>query len=201
MPCTFCGIFGVKPSPGLVYAGIDDGTYPAVSFQNESLLIGYGPMCRYAQDLWLALDLLITENGRKLLKFPHPDQVFSFIAFLIPRLSFEESFSFAIRNILLVRNLTNFKRCVCACAHEQIPVKEVHVYYLETLVGGDVGSDEYVQSVEPAMRSALHKVYPCFIHNICKMTCIVVFFLCIFRGLLVKGCSTDSPSKEVLRNL
>ena len=82
MPCTFCGIFGVKPSPGLVYAGIDDGTYPPSVGEGEVRQVAYGPMCRYAQDLWLALDLLITESGRKLLKFPHPDKVFLFFSFL-----------------------------------------------------------------------------------------------------------------------
>ena len=75
IPCSFCGIFGLKPSPGLVYTGVDDGTYPPPQAQAECRLIAYGPMCRYAEDLWPVMKAIMYPNGEQILKFKDPSEV------------------------------------------------------------------------------------------------------------------------------
>lgn len=47
MPCFFCGVFGHKPTPGIVSV---EGHYPVVHEKRQCYL-SFGPMCRYAEDL------------------------------------------------------------------------------------------------------------------------------------------------------
>jgi fatty acid amide hydrolase 2 len=59
MPAFFCGVFGHKPSVGLVP---NEGQYPAPHGEATRLL-GTGPLARRAEDLWPLLEVLA---GRRL---------------------------------------------------------------------------------------------------------------------------------------
>lgn len=60
MPAFFNGIFGHKPSKGIVS---NDGQYPSAHSDDQDQLLAIGPMCRYAQDIALTLKILANENA------------------------------------------------------------------------------------------------------------------------------------------
>ncbi|XP_076831427.1 fatty-acid amide hydrolase 2-A isoform X2 [Brachyhypopomus gauderio] len=62
MPCFFNGIFGHKPTSGIV---CNDGQYPPPSGQQPRFLCT-GPMCRYAQDLVPMLKIMAGPDAEKL---------------------------------------------------------------------------------------------------------------------------------------
>ncbi|XP_014775321.1 fatty-acid amide hydrolase 2 isoform X1 [Octopus bimaculoides] len=62
IPSFFNGIFGHKPSSGIVS---NDGQFPNASGQQKELLC-VGPMCRYAEDLKPMLRIMAGENAKKL---------------------------------------------------------------------------------------------------------------------------------------
>ncbi|KAI1888381.1 hypothetical protein AGOR_G00184550 [Albula goreensis] len=62
MPAFFNGIFGHKPTPGIVS---NDGQYPPSSGMHEDYLCT-GPMCRYAEDLLPMLRIMAGPNAAKL---------------------------------------------------------------------------------------------------------------------------------------
>lgn len=55
MPSFFNGIFGHKPSKGVVS---NDGQYPSAHSDDQDKLLAIGPMCRFAQDLAPVLKVL-----------------------------------------------------------------------------------------------------------------------------------------------
>lgn len=55
MPCFFNGIFGHKPSKGIVS---NAGQYPSPHSEDQNQLLGLGPMCRYAHDMVPILKVL-----------------------------------------------------------------------------------------------------------------------------------------------
>ncbi|GAB1868875.1 Fatty-acid amide hydrolase 2 [Camponotus japonicus] len=59
MPAFFNGIFGHKPSKGIVS---NDGQYPSAHSDEQDQLLAIGPMCRYAQDITLTLKILANKN-------------------------------------------------------------------------------------------------------------------------------------------
>ncbi|XP_033113290.1 fatty-acid amide hydrolase 2-A-like [Anneissia japonica] len=61
MPCFFNGIFGHKPSPGIVS---NDGQFP-VAREKRLELLATGPMCRYAEDLEPMLRIMAGEESIK----------------------------------------------------------------------------------------------------------------------------------------
>lgn len=63
MPCFFNGIFGHKPSKGTVS---NHGQYPSTHNEQQDLLLGIGPMCRYAQDMLPILEIIADSNAEKL---------------------------------------------------------------------------------------------------------------------------------------
>ncbi|XP_043274619.1 fatty-acid amide hydrolase 2-A [Venturia canescens] len=63
IPCFFNGIFGHKPSKGVVS---NDGQYPNPHSEDQDRLLGIGPMCRYATDLAPILKVLAGENASML---------------------------------------------------------------------------------------------------------------------------------------
>ena len=65
MPAVFNGIFGHKPSNGLVN---NDGVYPPLT-ENQNFMCTNGPLTRYAQDLDLVLDILLDQNKEKLINY------------------------------------------------------------------------------------------------------------------------------------
>ncbi|XP_077268343.1 fatty-acid amide hydrolase 2-B [Temnothorax americanus] len=60
MPAFFNGIFGHKPSKGIVS---NDGQYPSAQTCDQDQLLAIGPMCRYAQDLTLILKIIADKNA------------------------------------------------------------------------------------------------------------------------------------------
>ncbi|XP_072315011.1 fatty-acid amide hydrolase 2-B [Eucyclogobius newberryi] len=62
LPSFFCGIFGHKPTPGIVS---NENQLPPISGPQEELL-GSGPMCRYAVDLLPMLKIMAGANVDKL---------------------------------------------------------------------------------------------------------------------------------------
>ncbi|XP_012235122.1 fatty-acid amide hydrolase 2 isoform X2 [Linepithema humile] len=60
MPSFFNGIFGHKPTKGIVS---NDGQYPSAQSDDQDQLLAIGPMCRYAQDLTLTLKILADKNA------------------------------------------------------------------------------------------------------------------------------------------
>lgn len=60
IPSFFCGIFGHKPTPGVV--GID-GTYPYVGHPEREKFLSLGPMSRYACDLKPVLKVIAGEKA------------------------------------------------------------------------------------------------------------------------------------------
>jgi len=71
MPSFFCGIFGHKPSTGLIS---NWGQQPEVKGRLAEFLTT-GPMVRHAKDLRLIFDLLIGENVQKINKVPEKNQI------------------------------------------------------------------------------------------------------------------------------
>lgn len=69
MPAVFNGIFGHKPSNGLVS---NDGVYPPLT-ANQNFMCTNGPLTRYAQDLDLVLDILLDQNKSKLVNYDNFD--------------------------------------------------------------------------------------------------------------------------------
>ncbi|CAL7947315.1 unnamed protein product [Xylocopa violacea] len=63
MPSFFNGIFGHKPSTGIVS---NDGQYPSAQSEDQDRLLAIGPMCRYAQDLLPTMKILANKNEDKL---------------------------------------------------------------------------------------------------------------------------------------
>lgn len=61
MPCHFNGVFGHKPSRGLVS---NAGEYPIASKEHD-LFLGTGPICRFASDLVPILKVLTEKNVDK----------------------------------------------------------------------------------------------------------------------------------------
>ncbi|KAJ9597825.1 hypothetical protein L9F63_011320 [Diploptera punctata] len=62
MPCFFNGIFGHKPSKGIVS---NFGQYPVPSEEQDGFL-GIGPMCRFAADLLPTMKIIAGKNVDKL---------------------------------------------------------------------------------------------------------------------------------------
>lgn len=62
IPSFFCGIFGHKPTPGIVS---NDNQLPPMSGRQHELL-STGPMCRYAEDLLPMLKIMAGANVDKL---------------------------------------------------------------------------------------------------------------------------------------
>ncbi|XP_013399812.1 fatty-acid amide hydrolase 2 [Lingula anatina] len=62
LPSMFCGIFGHKPTFGIVN---NDGQYPNATAKEKDYLVT-GPMCRYACDLKPMLKILAGDKGAKL---------------------------------------------------------------------------------------------------------------------------------------
>ncbi|XP_054718184.1 fatty-acid amide hydrolase 2-A-like isoform X2 [Uloborus diversus] len=62
LPCMFTGLFGHKPSKGLVTS---HGSFPAPISELEKFLFT-GPMCRYSMDLQLAMSVLTSQNKNPL---------------------------------------------------------------------------------------------------------------------------------------
>ncbi|XP_006563970.2 fatty-acid amide hydrolase 2-B [Apis mellifera] len=60
IPSYFNGIFGHKPSTGIVS---NDGQYPSAQSEDQKRLLAIGPMCRYAQDLSPILKILADKNA------------------------------------------------------------------------------------------------------------------------------------------
>ncbi|XP_070156051.1 fatty-acid amide hydrolase 2 [Polyergus mexicanus] len=60
MPAFFNGIFGHKPSKGIIS---NDGQYPSAHSDDQDQLLAIGPMCRYAQDITLILKILADKNA------------------------------------------------------------------------------------------------------------------------------------------
>ncbi|XP_012278947.1 fatty-acid amide hydrolase 2-B [Orussus abietinus] len=63
MPCFFNGIFGHKPSKGIVS---NNGQYPSPHNDEQNELLGIGPMCRYAQDMLPLLKVLASGKAETL---------------------------------------------------------------------------------------------------------------------------------------
>ncbi|KAH0544254.1 hypothetical protein KQX54_001948 [Cotesia glomerata] len=63
MPCFFNGIFGHKPSRGIVS---NVGQYPSPHTEKQNQLLAIGPMCRYATDLKHILKVIAGDNVSKL---------------------------------------------------------------------------------------------------------------------------------------
>lgn len=75
MPAFFNGIFGHKPSSGLVP---NTGQFPITEGEGHRYL-STGPMARHAEDLWMLLDIMKGPDGAKGIcetrDLPHPDTV------------------------------------------------------------------------------------------------------------------------------
>ncbi|KAI1697917.1 amidase domain-containing protein [Ditylenchus destructor] len=59
LPACMCGIFGLKPTPGIVPL---DGIIPNVETASMKQIATIGPMSRYAEDLELLLNVLVESN-------------------------------------------------------------------------------------------------------------------------------------------
>lgn len=60
MPSFFNGIFGHKPSKGVVS---NDGQYPSAHSEGQDQLLAIGPMCRFARDMAPALKVLADKKA------------------------------------------------------------------------------------------------------------------------------------------
>ncbi|KAJ8679442.1 hypothetical protein QAD02_015229 [Eretmocerus hayati] len=63
MPSFFNGVFGHKPSKGIVS---NDGQFPNAETEDQHKLLAVGPMCRFAQDLGPMLEVLAGKNSDQL---------------------------------------------------------------------------------------------------------------------------------------
>uniref|UniRef100_A0A915Q5C5 Uncharacterized protein n=1 Tax=Setaria digitata TaxID=48799 RepID=A0A915Q5C5_9BILA len=69
MPCYFNGVFGLKPTPGVVPL---EGHLPQLNgYRSEKMLL-IGPMCRYAEDLSILLKVFVGNEGMNLLQLDIP---------------------------------------------------------------------------------------------------------------------------------
>uniref|UniRef100_A0A914EJ03 Amidase domain-containing protein n=1 Tax=Acrobeloides nanus TaxID=290746 RepID=A0A914EJ03_9BILA len=59
IPAAFNGIFGLKPTPGLIPL---QGIYPMVKEGYPTKMCSIGPMCRYAKDLKILLKIFSADN-------------------------------------------------------------------------------------------------------------------------------------------
>lgn len=66
IPPHFCGVWGHKPTPGIVS---DEGHFPTSTMKEKwTNVFTVGPMSRYATDLPLLLNSIVDESERKKLK-------------------------------------------------------------------------------------------------------------------------------------
>ncbi|CAK1546315.1 unnamed protein product [Leptosia nina] len=63
IPAAFCGVFGHKPSPGIIPI---EGHIPTLTDENYSKFLVVGPMSKHAEDLPLLMSIMGGENCRKL---------------------------------------------------------------------------------------------------------------------------------------
>ncbi|XP_053603747.1 fatty-acid amide hydrolase 2-A-like isoform X2 [Plodia interpunctella] len=63
IPAAFCGIFGHKPTPGIIPI---EGHIPTLSDENYPRFLTVGPMTRKAEDLPLLMNIMAGENRHKL---------------------------------------------------------------------------------------------------------------------------------------
>uniref|UniRef100_A0A158Q784 Amidase domain-containing protein n=1 Tax=Elaeophora elaphi TaxID=1147741 RepID=A0A158Q784_9BILA len=69
MPCYFNGVFGLKPTPGVVPL---EGHLPCLNgYRTEKMLV-IGPICRYAEDLSILLRVFAGREGTNLLQLDTP---------------------------------------------------------------------------------------------------------------------------------
>jgi Asp-tRNA(Asn)/Glu-tRNA(Gln) amidotransferase A subunit family amidase len=85
MPAVFNGIYGHKPTNGIICSifvpyfirskrvaikGLisNSGCYPP-TVKNQDFMLTIGPLCRYSEDLSIVLDILLGKNKQKLLDF------------------------------------------------------------------------------------------------------------------------------------
>jgi len=68
IPCSFCGIFGHKPTPFVVS---NNGVYPSMRMEQEKLR-GVGPMTRYACDLLPMLKIMLKQPEVSKMKLDEP---------------------------------------------------------------------------------------------------------------------------------
>lgn len=72
MPAFFNGIFGHKPSMGVV---CNDGQFPAPYSDEQRSMLSTGPMCRYACDLKPMLKVIAVKEKLSVLKLDEPVDV------------------------------------------------------------------------------------------------------------------------------
>ncbi|XP_073943358.1 fatty-acid amide hydrolase 2-A-like isoform X1 [Choristoneura fumiferana] len=63
IPAAFCGVFGHKPTPGIIPI---DGHIPTLNDENYPKFLTVGPMTRKAEDLPLLLNVMAGKNRHKL---------------------------------------------------------------------------------------------------------------------------------------
>lgn len=69
VPAMFNGIFGHKPTAGVVSL---DGHFPSSTDKNFNRYLTLGPMCRYAKDLPTLTHLLVDEKFHSMLRLDQP---------------------------------------------------------------------------------------------------------------------------------
>ncbi|KAM3958531.1 fatty-acid amide hydrolase 2-A [Aphomia sociella] len=63
LPAAFCGVFGHKPTPGIISI---EGHIPTLSDENYPRFLTVGPMTRKAEDLPLMMNIMAGDNRHKL---------------------------------------------------------------------------------------------------------------------------------------
>lgn len=63
IPSSFCGVFGHKPTGGAVSV---EGCLPPSSSEGFKDINNVGPLCRYAEDLPLLLQIMAAPNANQL---------------------------------------------------------------------------------------------------------------------------------------
>ncbi|CAG9529676.1 unnamed protein product [Cercopithifilaria johnstoni] len=69
MPCYFNGVFGLKPTPGVIPL---EGHLPHPSGYRVEKMLLIGPICRYAEDLSILLRVFVGNEGTNLLNLDTP---------------------------------------------------------------------------------------------------------------------------------
>uniref|UniRef100_A0A915BV84 Amidase domain-containing protein n=1 Tax=Parascaris univalens TaxID=6257 RepID=A0A915BV84_PARUN len=113
MPSFFNGVFGLKPTPGVVPLS---GHHPQVEgYMTEMLRIG--PICRYAEDLELLLKVLAADDSINLLQLDKPVNLHSIRVFYMSGLKtpFVEALSSECHNALKMA-VEHFERKYDLCA-------------------------------------------------------------------------------------
>ena len=77
IPAAFCGVFGHKHTSCLVRMHPADGSYPPPVLEYKIRMRAYGPICRYATDLWPIMRLLHDPALVPDLLVASPDEVLS----------------------------------------------------------------------------------------------------------------------------